>query len=402
MKSFRRSDLSGHYLECRAKLALDASQRCFIHDQGNPLAPAHRTSARRSIGTCSPDTGLMGRSDEFPGVSMRAIVIGTSAGGVDALRTLISSLPGDLDAVPLAVIHIAPSSPGFLPELLNKTGQLHALHPAQGEKMKRGRFYLAPPDHHMLVEARGTIRLSHGPKENRARPAIDPLFRSAALAFGLETIGVILTGNLDDGTAGLLAIKKSGGTTVVQDPLDAAAPSMPRSAARHVQIDHKVSLSKLAPLLVRLSKDRPRAERSIMPDRLRIEAEIAAGHKTTIDDIATIGDPSLFTCPDCHGTLLKVRDEHLLCFRCHTGHAFTAQSLLAALNETTEDTIWSAIRALQESAMLLQHLAQHARDAGQDKEATNLDREAGQKLEKAKLVRRGVSPSGDRESAIVS
>jgi two-component system chemotaxis response regulator CheB len=215
-------------------------------------------------------------------------------------------------------------------------------------------------------------------------------------------IGVILTGNLDDGTAGLLTVKQSGGITVIQDPADAVAPSMPRSAAQHVPIDYKVPLSKLAPLLVRLSKERPRAERSVMPDRLKIEAEIAAGKKTMLGDIGSIGDPSLFTCPECHGTLLKVRDEHLLRFRCHTGHAFTAQSLLASLNETTEDTIWSTVRALQEGAMLLQHLAQHARDAGQDREAANLDREAEQKLEQAELVRKSIAPSADRESAIVS
>jgi two-component system, chemotaxis family, protein-glutamate methylesterase/glutaminase len=328
---------------------------------------------------------------------VRVVVIGTSAGGLQALKALLASLPADLNAFVLAVIHIAPSSPGLLPDLLSKAGQLHCVHPSQGEMLQRGRFYLAPPDRHMLVEAQGTIRLSHGPRENRARPAVDPLFRSAALAFGPEAIGVILTGNLDDGTAGLLAVKRSGGTTVIQDPADAAAPSMPRSAARHVEIDHKVPLSKLAPLLVSLCKERPRAERRVMPDRLRIETEIAADETATLADLAKIGDPSIITCPDCHGTLLKIRDEHLLRFRCHTGHAFTAESLRAALNETTEDTIWSAVRALQEGAMLLGHLAQHARDAGQLDEASSLDREAQDKLEQAALVRDSLTLPADRE-----
>src|SRR5262249_34847801 len=156
------------------------------------------------------------------------LVIGTSAGGVQALGTLLSNLPADLGAVPLAVIHVAPASPGFLPELLSKAGPLRCLHPSHGEKLQKGRFYLAPPDQHMLVESRGTIRLSHGP---------NPLFRLAAGAFGPDAIGVILTGNLDDGTAGLLAVKRSVGTTVIQDPADAAAPSMPRSAAKRVEID---------------------------------------------------------------------------------------------------------------------------------------------------------------------
>src|SRR5215475_8127621 len=333
---------------------------------------------------------------------MRVIVIGTSAGGVQALKTLLAGLPADFNAYVLAVIHIAPSSPGLLPDLLSKAGRLHCVHPAQGEKLQRGRFYVAPPDRHMLVDARGSIRLSHGPKENRARPAVDPLFRSVALAFGPRVIGVILTGNLDDGTAGLLAVKRSGGTTVIQNPVDAAAPSMPRSAAMHVHIDHTVPLSKLAPLLVSLSKDRPSAERRVMPDELRIEAEIAADERATPGDLAKIGVPSIFTCPDCHGTLLKVRDEQLLRFRCHTGHAFTAQSLLATLNHTTEDTIWSTVRALQEGAMLLGHLAQHARDAGQADEANSLDREAEEKLEQAELVRKTLAPQVDQERVSAS
>jgi len=204
------------------------------------------------------------------------IVIGTSAGGVQALKTLLGDLGADLDVVLLAVIHLAPSSPGFLPNLFCKPGRLCCVHPSQGERLQRGRFYLAPPDRHMLIEARGTIRLSHGPKENRARPAIDPLFRSAALAFGSDVIGVILTGNLDDGTEGLLAVKRSGGATVIQDPADAVAPSMPSSAANHVDIDHKVPLSKMAPLLVRLS----------------------ASEKAMLGGKARIGNPSLFTCAE--------------------------------------------------------------------------------------------------------
>jgi two-component system chemotaxis response regulator CheB len=328
---------------------------------------------------------------------MRVIVIGTSAGGVEALKILLSELPADLEAIPLAVLHMAPSSPGLLPELLSREGRLRCVHPAQGEKLQRGRFYLAPPDHHMLVEARGRIRLSHGPKENRSRPAIDPLFRSAALAFGTEVIGVILTGNLDDGTAGLLAVKRSGGLAIVQDPADAASPSMPRNAAQHVAIDHKVSLADLAAVLVRVSKQPTKTERRIMPDRLKIEAEIAAGERTMLGNIATIGDPSLFTCPECHGALVQIRDDQLLRFRCHTGHAFTAQSLLASLNENTEDTVWSAVRTLQEGAMLLQHLAQHSRDAGQESEADSLEREAQDKLERAELVRKTIVPVQEGE-----
>jgi two-component system, chemotaxis family, protein-glutamate methylesterase/glutaminase len=189
---------------------------------------------------------------------------------------------------------------------------------------------------------------------------------------------------------------------VIQDPADASAPSMPRNAEKHVKIDHKVALAQLAPLLIRLSKERLKDEHRIMPDRLKIEAEIAAGENMGPGAVASIGDPSFFTCPDCHGTLLKMKDEHLLRFRCHTGHAFTAESLLATLNESTEDTIWSAIRALQEGAMLLQHLAQHARDAGQEHEAYDLDRQAEDKLEQAEWVRKTVVRQSESEKATAS
>ena len=330
---------------------------------------------------------------------MRVIVVGTSAGGVQALKQLFSGLPSNLDAVLFVVLHIAPTSPGFLPAAFASAGPLPCLHPRQGQRFEKGHIYLAPPDHHMLVEAGGTIRLSYGPKENRSRPAVDPLFRSAALAFGPGVIGVILTGNLDDGTAGLLAVKQSGGTTVVQNPADAEAPSMPRSAARHVKIDHQVPLAEMADLLVRLTKESPKAERRVMSDNLKIESEIAADSQSMLRGITKIGDPSIFTCPDCHGTLLRIRDESVVRFRCHTGHAFTAKSLLATLNDSTEDTIWSAVRALQEGALLLEHLAQHARDAGQNDEAKTLDHEAQIKLEQAESIRKSIPQLSQEQAA---
>jgi two-component system, chemotaxis family, protein-glutamate methylesterase/glutaminase len=207
---------------------------------------------------------------------MRVIAAAASAGGIQALRTLLSGLPGDLDAAVLVVVHLAPSSPRYLPEILGKAGSLPCLHPEQGQKVERARVYIAPPDQHMLVDLRGVIRLSHGPKENRARPAADPLLRSAALAYGPGVIGVILTGYLDDGTAGLMAVKQCGGTTVIQDPADAEVPSMPMSAARQVQIDHQVPLSEMAPLLVRLTYEQSIGGQHVMPNHLKIEADIAA------------------------------------------------------------------------------------------------------------------------------
>jgi two-component system, chemotaxis family, protein-glutamate methylesterase/glutaminase len=330
---------------------------------------------------------------------MRVIVVGTSAGGVRALKILLGELPAGLDAPILVVIHIAPSSPGYLPEMLSRAGRLPCAHPCQGERLQKGHVYIAPPDWHMLVGRRGIIHLTRGPKENQARPAVDPLFRSAALAYGHNVIGVILTGNLDDGTSGLLAIKQMGGTSVIQSPSDAEAPSMPQNAAEHVEIDHQVPLLEMARLLVRLTQERPMAERHAVPDAMRIESQIAADDAETLRGVAKVGSPTIFTCPDCHGALMRIRDDQLMRFRCHTGHAFTAHSLLAALNDTTENAVWSAVRALQEGAMLLEHLALHARDAGRTTEARAFEDEAESKMQQAEKMRRSVALAPVAESA---
>ena len=332
---------------------------------------------------------------------MRLIAVGASTGGIRALKIVLAGLPRDLNASVLVVIHLAPSSPGYIPEILGRAGLLRCVHPEQGQKLQGAHVYVAPPDQHMLVDGNGAIRLSRGPKENRSRPAVDPLFRSAALAYGPRTIGVILTGNLDDGTSGLLAIKERGGTTVIQDPADAEAPSMPLSAARHAEIDHKVPLAAVASLLTRLTTERTELEKRAMPRRPDIEAEVAFHDGNSPREVLRTGSPSVFTCPDCHGTLMKIRDQHLLRFRCHTGHAFSSQSLLAALDDATEDAIWSAVRSLQEGAMLLEHLAQHARDADQSGEAVALEQEAARKLQQAQVIRRSIMVDG-RIDAVVA
>jgi two-component system, chemotaxis family, protein-glutamate methylesterase/glutaminase len=318
---------------------------------------------------------------------MRIIVIGASAGGVQALQALAAKLPADLDAAVLVVLHLERSSPGYLPQILTRAGPLPCIHPSTGQQLRRGYVYVAPPDLHMLIDAHGHIRLSHGPKEHRTRPAIDPLFRSAALAFGSSVIGVVLTGFLDDGTAGLFAIKECGGTTIVQDPADAQAPSMPANAVQHVAVDYTVPLSDLGGLLVRLTKQPLNREHSVMPDQLKIETTMVANPHEFVREVTQIGDPSLFTCPECHGTLLKLRDEHLVRFRCHTGHAFSAQSLLEGMDENNEEAIWTAVRGFQESAMLREHLAQHAQDAGRDAEARELLQKAEEALTRAKALR---------------
>jgi len=290
------------------------------------------------------------------------VVIGGSAGGIDALIKIARDLPQDFAAPVLVVVHMSPDSPGYLADIVGTRGQLEARNAEAGELMRNGVVYVAPPDRHLLVDANGRLNTPRGPHENRSRPAIDPLFRSAALAFGARTIGVILSGALDDGTIGLRGIKMLGGTTVVQDPLDAIVASMPSSALRSVSVDYCRPASDIGPLLQRLVKTKqpkPAATIEAMSRRqLETELEIAQD-PTGAAAIREFGMPSIFTCPECHGTLLRLRGERPVRFRCHTGHAFTADTLLAELNEATENAVWTAVRSMQEGAMLLTHLADH-------------------------------------------
>ena len=290
------------------------------------------------------------------------VVIGASAGGIDALKLIAEKLPADLAAPVLVVMHVSPDSPGYLPEILAGCGPLPAANARSGDILRNGMIYVAPPDRHLLVESNGRIRTPRGPRENRSRPAIDPLFRSVALGFGSRGIGVILSGMLDDGATGLRGIKLCGGTTIVQDPVDAIVDSMPLSALRSVTVDYCRPASEIGPLIARLTKTRKLRTDVVMEESMRRQLETEVAIARDASDAAAImefGTPSTFTCPECHGALLKLRGQRPLRFRCHTGHAFTADSLLAELNGATDQVVWDAVRAIQEGAMLLTHLAEH-------------------------------------------
>jgi two-component system, chemotaxis family, protein-glutamate methylesterase/glutaminase len=204
------------------------------------------------------------------------IVIGASAGGVEALITVVGALPAGLPAAIFLAMHIPAQSPGLLPDILNRCGRLHAVHPVDGQAIQYRHIYVAPPDHHLLVEE-GIVRVVRGPKENRHRPAIDPLFRSAVRTYGARVVGVILTGSMDDGTAGLMAIKRRGGKAIVQDPQDALFSSMPQSAIAHVEVDHVVPLSGVGPLLAKLAHEEA-AEQGSFPisEDMEMETKFAA------------------------------------------------------------------------------------------------------------------------------
>jgi two-component system chemotaxis response regulator CheB len=288
------------------------------------------------------------------------VVIGTSAGGVEALRELARGLPAELPASVLVVIHLPARSPGLLPSILNRAGPVPAAHPVDGEELRRGRIYVAPAGFHMILED-GTIRLATGARENLHRPAIDPLFRSAAVTYGRRVIGVVLTGALDDGTAGLRAVKRCGGLAVVQDPADASYPSMPQSALRNLDVDHCVPLAEIPALLERLTRPPlPDTPHPVAPPDLKLEVGMAAMDSNE-DKLDRIGKRSTFTCPECHGTLWEMNEEGALRFRCHVGHAYTAETLVAEQSGALEEALWAAVRGFEENAKLSSRMAERAR-----------------------------------------
>ena len=316
------------------------------------------------------------------------VVIGASAGGIEALRSLVAALPADFAASVFIVLHTSSSAPGVLDRILNADGGPRAKSATHRERIEPGRIYVAPPDQHMIIVP-GMIELTRGPRENRFRPAIDPLFRSAAQTYGPRVVGVILTGGLDDGTNGLWTVKQLGGTAVVQDPAEALAPSMPLSALRHVRADHVVRIAELAPLLVRLAATPADAAEGdlAVPKQVNIEVNIAREEKASDVGVWTLGEPSKYTCPECHGVLLQVKDGTPPRFRCHTGHAYTLESLLSEMDEVIEDTLWSAIRALEERAMVMREASNHAREAHGDNGHKKMLESAEESQRRADLVR---------------
>lgn len=319
------------------------------------------------------------------------IVIGTSSGGIDALKELVSQLPRDLNAAVFVVLHVAPYSLGILPEILERAGPLRAANAADWGRIEPGRIYVAPPDRHLLLDASGRVRVTRGPRENRFRPAVDPTFRSAAHAFGPRVVGVVLTGWLDDGTAGLWAVKERGGTAVVQHPDDCFAPAMPLNAIKNVEVDHIVPLKDIAPLLVRLTET-PAAEEGARPvsEEMETEVKIAREDNALDSGIMKWGEPSVYACPECHGVLLQLNEGGNTRFRCHTGHAYSVDSLLAEFTEKTEESLWSAIRAIEEGVLLMRDLAKHFGERHNGTDAEALIKKADESQHRADLVRRAV------------
>jgi two-component system chemotaxis response regulator CheB len=282
------------------------------------------------------------------------ITIGSSAGGVETLERLVAMFPADFPASVFIVQHTGPVGESWLPEILMRRGPLRASFPRDKEKIEPGHIYVAPKNCHLLVEP-GVTRVVRGPHENRHRPAIDPLFRSAAWAYGPRVVGVVLTGYLDDGAAGLWAIKSCGGTTIVQAPWDAIHPDMPRNAAMASDVDHTLSLAEIGPLLVNLSHTHVNGRAPAPPESLKTEIEFAKMDRD-ITDMSQLGKLSPFTCPACRGALWELENGDLLRYRCHTGHAYSSDSLVGDQTNAIEEALYSALRAVEEKATALRRL----------------------------------------------
>lgn len=302
------------------------------------------------------------------------IVIGGSAGSLEALRTLVSKLPADLPAAILVVVHIPNDFPSYLQQILSNSGSLRTIEPEGKQKLERGTIYIAPPDRHLLVEE-GYVQVTRGPRENRHRPAIDPLFRSAARCYGSRVIGVVLSGQLDDGSSGLMAVKMRGGLTVVQDTGEALCPEMPTRAKHYADAEYELPVAEIANLLVReAGRGESREGVSVVEQEMRGQENEA--EKAKLESQANkekAGEPSAFACPECHGVMWEVEEGELLRFRCRVGHAYTAEVLRTALSDSVEEALWAAMRTLEEKAALLMRIG--ARVGG--RQARSYSEEAG-------------------------
>lgn len=320
-------------------------------------------------------------------VHQRIIVIGASTGGFEAFKTIIKNLPKDFEVPIFIVWHMSPDVRGILPQVLNRENKILTAHAYNEEEIKPNRIYVAPPDNHMLIED-GKIFITHGPKENRFRPAIDPLFRSAAYSYGNRVIGIILTGALDDGTAGLWAVKHYGGIAIVQDPADAEVSSMPENAQHKVKVDYCIRVSEIADLLVRLSKEPLPKNADVMKDeQTKKEIEIAAEENALERGLFNLGELTPFTCPECHGVLSRLQNDSIVRYRCHTGHAYSVDALMEALTEKVEDALYNAIRGMDESIILLNHMGDHYAEANRPKLAALYFKKANDAKERSQLVR---------------
>jgi two-component system chemotaxis response regulator CheB len=307
------------------------------------------------------------------------VVVGASAGGVESLATLVAALPADFGAAVLVVLHLASGSTSVLPQILSRSGELPAAHAEDGEPVQPGRIYVAPPDSHLRVED-GVVALSAGPKENGYRPAIDPLFRSAAADYGPRAVGIVLSGALDDGSAGLLAIRLAGGTALVQSPDDALYPSMPNSAIAYARPQHVLPVAELGQRVVEIVDGAVENGGRSMAQDPQID-DPAPGDAPTPP-----GDLSSFVCPECGGAIWVETESGLARYSCHVGHAYSEATFVAEQGAALEAALWTSVRALRDRAALAGRLSERMRSRGHERSANRYDLEARDALDQARVV----------------
>ncbi|WP_432574983.1 chemotaxis protein CheB [Kineococcus sp. SYSU DK005] len=320
-------------------------------------------------------------------VTRDVVVVGASAGGVEALRTLVAGLPADLPATVLVVLHVPPTGAGALASILDRAGPLPARAAVPGEPLPRGTVLVATPDRHLLLAGDHVVH-SAGPRENGHRPAVDVLFRSAARAAGPRVVGVVLSGTLDDGSAGLVAVRSRGGVGVVQDPADALYTGMPVNAIGAADPEHVLPVAAIPALLDRLVREEVPAARPAADDEMGEEVAVARFDTDVIDSDDHPGEPSGYTCPDCSGALWRIDDHGLLRFRCRVGHAWTAESLHEQQSAEMDGALWVALRSLEERAALNRELARRAAEAGRSLSAGRFGERADETTEAAAVIRR--------------
>jgi two-component system, chemotaxis family, protein-glutamate methylesterase/glutaminase len=316
------------------------------------------------------------------------IVIGGSSGATAPLKAILGALPRDLPAAVFIVLHIPARSIGLLSTVAGAAGRLPAREARDGMKIEHGNVYIAAPDHHMILTD-GVIRLGRGPRENMVRPAIDPLFRSAAMTYGSRVIGVILSGLLNDGASGLDAIKRCGGMALIQDPEDAIADEMPRRALEAVMADLCIPGAKLGDILSDMARQAPGPKLPVPPE-LRLEVDIAMGERIDSERLTKIADPAPVTCPACGGVLSKMREGRPLRFRCQVGHAFTADTLAKEQEGRVDEALRVALRIIEERAELVSRMAEEGRQSARKAVAVMYDERAKEYRGYADTIRKAV------------
>jgi two-component system chemotaxis response regulator CheB len=342
----------------------------------------------------------------------RVVVIGASAGGVSALESVVATLPPDFLHPVLVVLHLSPTGESLLPEILEHAGTLRAAAAVDGEPLEAGRIYVASPDRHLMVE-RDRVRVTRGPKENQFRPSVDVLFRSAAYYYGSGAIGVVLSGSLSDGSSGLWAIRRLGGIAVIQDPDEALYSSMPLNAMRRVDIDYALPAAEMGVLLTSLVAEPVRSEpldAAHYREDLKLDIDVAAADSAIDRGIMEFAQPSVYTCPECHGVLFRIKEGRTDRFRCHTGHGFSTGALFTQMKEGAEAALWQAVKTLQESGALLAEVTGKMREVGDLETAEELAQKAAevearlQQLRELALVHGGLhddaTPDAQRDTTV--